>query len=380
LKKIDKIDWAQVTAIDAFEFRNAPTPRTVFLLRRLKQAFFLDINIESKGSAEYLCFRSLNRQDYKELFEQIIQSITKPKQVVQDYSEASAKPNPSIILNCIRYWRIFFRLQSRSLWERAYLFLRLAPHLLVLEKLKRKQFRTLIVFAEMQPSDNLIAQYFKDRITITMQHGLYVDYSEIETVNKVNYESQSAEYFLAWGNNTCELMNRYKPGRKIAICGKPNLYDLKGDRTPGRFFTVIFDQPMFHSYNEQLLSIAYEYAERSNLKIYLRYHPWNNVSLYRIDKAKMINSQAIEDSDFAIGHTTSMIYELLRIGVPAYKLSSPEPALPTPPELLFCNSIELFRLTENRHLYDFKTIGKEYISYCGEESISQYRSFFDKLG
>ena len=57
--------------------------------------------------------------------------------------------------------------------------------------------------------------------TIALQHGLYVDYEGHETVNTSNYLHHVSQNFLAWGNNTKRLIQKYKPTSNVYVCGKP---------------------------------------------------------------------------------------------------------------------------------------------------------------
>ena len=61
----------------------------------------------------------------------------------------------------------------------------------ILRSLLLQKFKQMVVvFADMR-IDNAIAQSFKRRgiQTATLQHGLYVDYGNAETINRVNYEN-----------------------------------------------------------------------------------------------------------------------------------------------------------------------------------------------
>lgn len=384
LRSLKKIDWHKVAVLDAFLIQNAPRPRRRSALRLVSELLFSRFDIKTKQATEFLCFRSLNRSDYKELFELVIDTITAPKVVIQDFTHRTRfLPNGLILLNLLTSWSVFFSLRQYPPKERLFVYFRICAYLVVLRKIRKITFEKLVLFADMQPMDNLLAQYFSDKESVTLQHGLYVDYAHSDTINTINYEHHVSDHFLAWGKDTAELIKRYHPEGKVTICGKPNLQtSIPTSEPPGTpYFTVIFDQNMFEEYNLKLLEIAYQFSNQAGLKFCLRMHPWNDPEKYFLDKRYILETRPLSMSKFVVGHTTSMLYELLRIGVPAFKLKSPERALSTPDELQFADAAGLTALS----LRDFSSrdcieLGKNYISYCGRESLSQYQAFFAWLG
>jgi len=382
LGRLKNIDWAKVIAIDAFVYASAPAPRRDFILRQLKRLFYSRIDVGPALTAEYLCFRSLERGDYKELFDLIVGTIPSSKVVIQDFIKPSSTLNIRMLLNLALNLPLLLKLKNLSIKPKVYVYCRMAFYRAVLQVVARIQFRKLLVFADMQPMDNLLLQAFPDRLSITLQHGLYVDYHDTDTINVVNYRNQLADYFLAWGQDTALLISRYQPGTKAVVCGKPNLAP-KPESETGRdidYFSVVFDQNMYEKYNMRLLEIANQFSELTGIKFNLKMHPWNNPARYVIDRARVIESRPLSMSKFVVGHTTSLLYELLRIGVPAFKLRSPEPALATPDEMQFEDVTELLTVT-GRELSPEACIeiGRKYISHYSEESLAQYRAFFDSL-
>lgn len=379
MKRLATIDWQAVVAIDAYVFQNTKSPRRFFHLRKLAKLFLSQIEIDAQKRAEYLCFRSLERADYKELFESIVETVQSSKVIVQDFNSRRKYPNINVLLNLIRNIRIYPKLGSWPIKTRLYLYCRIAYYTAVIEKLSKLEFAKILVFADMQPLDNLVIQFFSDKTSITLQHGLYVDYEETETVNVANYKYQVANYFLAWGRDTASLIARYHPETIISICGKPNLIqnverDLGCDQD---YFSVVFDQPFFEKYNSSLLDIANQFSHQTGLRFNLRMHPWNDPLIYSLNHEYIVETKPLESSKFIIGHTTSMLYELLRIGVPAFKLKSLEYSLPTAEELQFGDMEELVKLSaRNFSSEQCIGVGKEYISYIGEESLARYQNFF----
>lgn len=381
MNKLKDIDWEQVLAIHTYALSHGQGPSWKIAFNRLRDAWFTRLSIPSNKSAEFVLFRSLDRADYKMLFELIAGTVNAEKVVVQDYKPRSKIPDWRYFLTVFLHLPLIAEFKGYSLARRLYLYLQACPYIAVLKVIRKIGINKIVLFSDMQPADNLLAQYFRDRVTITLQHGLYVDYGDFETINRINYLNQPSRYFLAWGQDTANLIKRYHPDHIVEICGKPNLEEVSSNVRQGsdRYFSVIFDQNMFHEYNLRLLDIAYQVAEQTGQTINLRLHPWNDPADYPI-KDEVLRDQPLVDSRFVIGHTTSMIYEMLRVGVAAFKLRSKEYALQTPDSLQFATVEDLIALQNQEMRPDqIRNIGMNYIDSCGLDSLQKYRSFFDRL-
>ena len=88
-------------------------------------------------------------------------------------------------------------------------------------------------------------------------------------------------------------------------------------------------------------------------------------------------TQKIEESDFILGHTTSMIYELLASGKKVFKMKSDIPSNEISEFLGFSNIEEL----EEKMVidFDFMKEGEKYIKYIESESKNRYKNFFDGI-
>lgn len=382
LKKLYKLDWSKILSTDAYVFENTRPPKKFFHARQIAKLFLIRPDIPCHGSTEYLCFRSLDRDDYKQLFECVTETINRKKILIQDFRKRQKFVNANTALNLFLNFPLLAKFGKWDLRTRLYLYFKVAFYTTVLKKISNLQFEKLLVFADMQPLDNLLVQYFTDIPSITLQHGLYVDYKSTVTINNANYAHQISRYFLAWGKDTASLISRHHPNTRIYICGKPNLITVNSDSTlqGQKYFAVVFDQNMFESYNFQLLNIAYQYSDLTGLKFVLKFHPWNYQPKYDVRPQYLSEHQNLKHAQFVIGHTTSLIYEYLRLGIPSYKLRSVEHALETPDKIQFRDAHELHELTLKMVAHDeLVAIGKEYIEFIGTESKELYRSFFSNL-
>lgn len=282
------------------------------------------------------------------------------------------------LFHILKFSPFLFQIKKQATWS---LTITLYFHLVVLaiemEKIAKLNFKHLVVFADMQRIDNFLVQYFKSRkTTITLQHGLYVDYTKNPNLNVVNYKNVVSDYFLAWGEETKTLIKKYHPKCEVVLCGNPTDYH-QVLATRASFLTVLMDQKLFHEYNQQMLTIAFEYAKTTGVKVNIRTHPKDDINAYTINKDDVVTGVDYLQSAFAIGHTSTMIYEMMAMGMPTYKFKSDVPSNLINERLIFETAQELHEISSIR--IDFIKESNYYLAYLGEESKKQYTHFFDSI-
>ena len=324
---------------------------------------------------EFLFFKSIKGKDYDKLFFEISSQCQYDKHVIDLNSRKS-------ILGFWGTLKVLRKVKLRSLQKnnfsyRVFVFSYLLFITKVLAKAKSWRCDFYVSFADMQPIENVLTQFFKKQgvFTSTMQHGLYVDYSASPNINVVNYKNVVADNFLAWGEETKQLIELYKPGTNVHVLGKTNL-NLKPSGEDSGYFTLIFDQVLFKDFNKKLLAIGYELANLTGYQMNIRIHPRDNINNYDIEQnSSIFIDEDISGSIFILGHTTSLIYELLSQGFKVFKLRSDVPANKGIEVLEFDDSGELLNLVKLQ-----PTINPEYyIKYVGKEAKIKYREFFSKI-
>lgn len=237
----------------------------------------------------------------------------------------------------------------------------------------------VVTHADMQPIENILIQYFKaiEVKTITLQHGLYVDYSQQPNINEVNYKNVVSDYFLAWGEETKRLIQKYHPKCKIEICGNPVLED--NEYIQSDFFVLIFEQELLKEYNYKLLEIGREIESFLGIKLKVKFHPRNVFKDYSISRDEVVKFDTVYNAKFALGHTSTMMYQMMRLGIPTFKLASSVPCNVMNQKLIFNSFDELKNLIEQSQSIDFKKEGEFYIKYLGAESLNIYTQFFQRL-
>ncbi|SLN72505.1 hypothetical protein ROG8370_03518 [Roseovarius gaetbuli] len=389
LPPVSSVDyWRDIVFADAFYLRDkSPTEKSNILKIWHKDFMFGFLNFPKLVGGEVLFFRSLVRDDYKEMFSLVRQQAATPALCIEDFAYRS--PDARMNIEVSR-----FMLQNKSLYDvagslpdtdsldQACLYIRLCKYKYILDYFRAGPKPSAVVFfADMQPTEHLLSRHFRHHgvTTVTLQHGLYVDYANYNTVNKINYLHQPSEYFLSWGPSTSELIRRHHPDTKIVECGKPLIFsaDPPADAPPTRpYIAILLDQKPFHAQNEQMIEIVQAYALRRDLDVRVRFHP----SLPKADilaKYPELTEQLhFTDAQMVVGHTSTMIYEALELGCHVMRFASDIPAINLP------KNSEFRTLDEMEAHAAFPTpsdLSRHYFTAFGAEALENYRSFFDAL-
>ena len=328
-------------------------------------------------NASFIFFKKMHRADYDELFNQIFDCCQHQKSSL----EMSTKIGFSYYyLRFFKFYKhLIVRISANNFIEKIYLFLSFINYLKVLEFFDNLSFNNLVVFADMQPEDNLLVQFFKNsKITITLQHGLFVDYEESFNISSVQYKNVTSRYFLTWGNENKKLIQKYSRHVNVRICGNPTMKEFNYQHNNSSdFFTVFLDWDVFENENRLLLEIAGKLSKKINKKILIRYHPSNKKKLYSTNDLSLKIQADYYDSFFLLGHTSSMIHKCLRWGMPIFKLKTRIHSNPIDKNYEFSNVEDLLEKIKN--LQNFQKIKKNNIGYIGEESKNKYRKFFNEI-
>ena len=157
------VDWSKVMYADTFWLDENFADKTAEFKKRILKRWYLDFvysefNIQGNETYHTLCFRSLVRDDYKELFAEMNGCIDQKKIVIEDYKVKSEKIN----LDASRFladnnWASKI-VSSDCQIKRLCLFIKLCSYLFVLEKVSKISFKRLVLFADMQPIENLLEE------------------------------------------------------------------------------------------------------------------------------------------------------------------------------------------------------------------------------
>lgn len=352
----------------------------------LGELFFQDFRIPSNHKADILFFRSLTRPDYKALFHEIISaSGASGSIIVEDYCEPSSRLNRDLRAYIIENIDHLSVLDIKDLEVKTAVAFQLCRDAYIVEKVLANEFKVFVSFSDMQSVDYIAACYFKRRqvTTVSLQHGLYVDYGNIDTINVINYENHASDYILTWGSDTSKLIKKYHSSAHPVICGKPNLRRLPAEETAKKInrLLVVFDQEIFAPQNIEMYKISTQLAKEIGVKIAPRFHPHNNIPAYEKHFGRMVAEAEVRPDDLIVGHSSSLLYELSAEGRPAMRFVSDIPAPPFPSEFSF-RTIE-----DARSVWEYLSANEagasnaadSLIAYVGNDSKQQYENFFLKF-
>ncbi|MFA3790792.1 hypothetical protein AB6T38_06720 [Aliiglaciecola sp. SL4] len=353
---------------------------------RYRELFFCKLNsfvFDNKENHDFLFFRSLQRSDYKKYFDSVFNSLdSKRKLMISELYSIERTFNFDTLNYFLQHGDTIKKHSGLSgdIIDSCIL-LRLVLNLYLVEQLLKLKFKTVVFFSDHQPIEYLFSLVSKNvgKLTITLQHGLYVEYDKIETINRVNYESCVSEYFLAWGENTQKLIRKYHPNKKVLLCGKPNIsVNFDKNVCKNKYVTLIFDQPLFSSENDSLLKLVVSFCEQNKLDLNLRCHPGKPFEKYDwtgVENCTVHNNLDITQSLIIIGHTTTMIFEALAVGLPVVQFNSGAPAIHLPQKMQFENFDSMSRaILENKSKSKehFKAISEKYFAKTGSNSLKTY--------
>lgn len=232
----------------------------------------------------------------------------------------------------------------------------------------------LLTYASMQPTDYLMTELFNLRgsQTVTMQHGLYVEYTKTDTINRINYTLQPATHMLAWGSYSMALIKKYNPRTILHDCGRPLIYVQRESAENLYRIVICLDQKIFEDENHEMISIVKEICDQpgSNYSFSLRLHPQLNKRKYTDSFPKLDLDANLNQAWAIVGHTTTMIHEAVMSTIPTFRFISEAECVPFPGKYSFKTSEELKGLLavieDKKYDYDF---AKCFFSSQGQDSI-----------
>jgi hypothetical protein len=368
------ITYKPIALYFSFRWKKLTLLRKITLNLLPIKLFIQKWDLPKEIQTKYLFTQSMDRRDYNEFVNTVFNSLdTSNKKYLMVTTKV--KLNFDILSVKLKEVKNIWRdVDSHNLFEKLFIFLSILQVVTLGEYLKNYRIHLHTTHADMLPVENYVVQYFRAQNikTVTFQHGLYIDYTKYPNINEVNYRNIVSEYFLAWGNETKNLIQKYHPNCKVFVCGNPMV---KNENYKSKdFFTVVFDQEAFKEFNQNMIFIAQEFAKRINLKILFKLHPRNKIDDYNFDKNLLVENENINNSLFAIGHTSTLMFELMIKGIPTFKYNTKIPSNHFNNNLTFCDVDELFQKLNNKKEIDFFEEARYYIKSTNKEALEEYKS------
>lgn len=345
--------------------------------------FFSNPQLKIENNEETLFFKSIDRHDYNLDFSLIYNSLPpKFKSKALLHQSFSLKFNLFAISRNIRpltFVRIYKtdNYNDYNYIQRLYLFSSLVKYLIYASPFFLRRFKNIVVYDESQPYENLLTQLYNQigTNTATLQHGLYID----KGFPDINYSNLISKYFLSWGEVTKNLIQKYNTGIETVICGKPSLvFENKTLLYDKKYVSVIFDHNNYIAYNRKILNIISQFCFKNDLTLNIRFHPHNNHSDYFFHKKiNIIINYPISESEFVVGHSSSLLYECYMKGLKTLKLKSEIKHTSFPLDQQFNDVKELSEKLNNYKKNE--NFIKDYFGFHESDCIDQYNKFFKSI-
>jgi len=327
--------------------------------------------------------RSLAREDYSILFSSIISSCNSyPSVRIETFRNKKIEFNADAASFLYDHEDLLDKIQVNDPIDRQCAFLLLISFGFKLEKYAKKKPAALVCFSDMQPIEALFSIYFKSKgvPTVTIQHGLYVEYLEYKTINVLNYLSHNSDYFLSWGEQTAGLIKEYHPDTNVVICGKPKIHSRKHPLDHNKpYILVILDQNIFKTENFNLIRISFDLSEEKGLDIFFRFHPGINGKIkedYLVTFPRIKERHELDGAELIIGHTSSLLFEALEINKKVLQYKTDIPTINLPKELQFIDYTSLKRSIDNYKVSNYSNV---FFDCTGDKAIKNYQCFFEWL-
>jgi len=248
----------------------------------------------------------------------------------------------------------------------------------LIDNLKCK--RNIIVFADTKPLEGVLVKKANSKgiNTITMQHAIFSDNLNLQSVNILNYLNVPSKNILVWGTMTKALFLKYNPKLNIHVLGNPILRNIEKaikENTIG----IVLDIPEMFAYNQKLIDIVCNIAIEHNKVIIIRKHPADIKNKYVINYNNILFNKNLDEAYFIVGHTSTMVFTYLSQGCKVLQYRSDLIYNRLSESLTFENIKELRSKIKNIESLDFSNAVKRDITYIGEESKILYKQFFDKI-
>ncbi|MBK1654664.1 hypothetical protein [Allochromatium vinosum] len=299
------------------------------------------------GDGYVLFMRSLERDDYGAMFGAVFSSCSSaPKTYFASFNKTKVQNNAKAAAYFEENLDLEDWIDVYDPLDRQCAFVLLLSYCYLLEFYAEVKFKAIVTFSDMQPIENLFARYFRSKgiQTVSLQHGLYIDYGEYKTVNCINYQSHASDYYLVWGEHTAKLISAYHPDTKIVMCGKPLIFQGKASSSKdgGRSIMLVLDQSIFDRENYAMARIVSDYAKKHGYNVTVRFHPSLDKSAFLKAFPNIIEAINFLDADIVAGHTTSLLFEAqaLHKRVVQYKTNIPTVDLPAPLQFKDLPSLE----------------------------------------
>lgn len=189
--------------------------------------------------------------------------------------------------------------------------------------------------------------------------------------------SDYAKAMLVWGDKDKRLISEMRPGKKLYVCGNPQICEMKLSEDSSTVGIALGAHENLE-YNQKMIDIAEQYAQKKQMKIFLRLHPGDDIKNYRINHSITKEFRNLDSAAFILVHWTSMFAIYLRQGKKVFAYKSPDKLknMPVDERFLFHDTESLEDVIRENESYDTVGYGRQFLECVGEDAARLYRERF----
>ncbi|MDB4360775.1 hypothetical protein N9Z46_01505 [Akkermansiaceae bacterium] len=379
MQDIEQIDWEMVLLADELRESASAWRKIVNLVRGIG-GFFLRRSIPEVrvDSGTVLCVKSMARADYDAQWALTLNCIDEKKHAVLIEWKRGLSFDP---IKRLKYLPLAWRAanKKKSLLDRLSGTVRSLYCMDAIHAFREVAPAKVLFFAEMRPAENVLVQFFnlKNIPTATLQHGLFIDYGAKKTVNRLNYEGSCAQAFLAWGEETGHLIQRFNPSVDVVICGALHIEGQPEEADPPCVY-VVLDADINRHENEILLDVGRRLGRALSLEFVACCHPRNRTDWYDLEGYSPLPPRdEYSRKGYVLGHTTTQLLKLARLGKRVFKLKSAEPCNRMIPDAVSFSDFDELQSKINSGDYPFEW-SYAHVACIGDDAQVRYSEFFNE--
>lgn len=274
------------------------------------------------------------RKDYEQMMQAIACRLKIRKKCKVNSLQFAFK-----LFNILKACNIIFYIDSSSsILTKINILLHLVPVLNAIDFLEKNggkiNIKYAIIFNSAFEHENLISQFLckKNIPRFSMQHGVYYQFKKYISMDVINYENICADYVMLWGEYAYnELLEWGISSKILIITGHPTKKTAITKIYPcSNKGLILLARKTFDRSNKKLLHILATVANSLNLELQIRLHPSLDEKIYNklaqktgfvinIEKNSFAELQAKNNYGFAISYNTTAYYDLLHLGLIAFR-------------------------------------------------------------
>jgi hypothetical protein len=250
-----------------------------------------------------------------------------------------------------------------------------------LDKFNLSASKGIVILGDIWDLERVFSNYANSKgiLTITMQHAIFPADVYENSYDILNYWKVPSRVALVWGNKSEVLFKKYSTGIKTIVCGNPMIEYTHSEDDDSDIIGIVSDIPKYSNYNQEMINIAEQYAKEFKRRVFIRIHPTDTENNYTIDSTVSEFKNDINNAEFLIAHTSTMMYTCMVQGKKVFKLESDISFHEIDKRICFNTLTKLRVCFNSSSSIDFEAIAKEQISHIGAESKENYKNAFKMI-